>query len=232
MRGFVFAAVFIVVFSALLSSIPAGLQGTGETPDIVIPVDPSLVTDFTNGASYTRTNFTGPFPPMCEYDLGSESWICAVDDSGIPAFTLAAKVPFWILWLGQLDLVEFTTSTGEDRGGILTMTEIETDATDGTIRYDLKFSSNGNTAGGFIVYWNTTEYSDPEDAWDNDVLYLLHGVGIENTATNDIGSLLVSLLLLQLPDVPILVNVLIATPIWACIVFVLWFVIKEMIPFL
>ena len=34
-RGFVFSVVFIIVFSALLSSIPAGLQGSGEDPDTV-----------------------------------------------------------------------------------------------------------------------------------------------------------------------------------------------------
>lgn len=232
-RNFVFSVTFIVLFSLLLATIPAGLQGPDETPDMVTPLSPSLVTDFTNGEDFTRTDFTGPFPPMYAYDLGGRSWICAVDDSGAPEFSLAAKILIaGILWLGQLDFVEFTVPMGEERGQVLNMTEIETDATDGTIRYDLEYISNGNTAGGFVVYWNTTEYSDPEDAWDNDVLYLLHGVGIESTATTNIGALIVSLLLLQLPDVPLLVNALIAVPIWAGVVYIIWYIIKEMIPFI
>ena len=76
-----------------------------------------------------------------------------------------------------------------------------------------------------------TEYEDPEDAWDNDVLILLHGLGIEDTATANIGALIISLLLLQLPEVPTLINIFIAVPIWACIVYVIWYIIKEMIPF-
>ena len=90
---------------------------------------------------------------------------------------------------------------------------------------------SSSAAGALVLYWNTTTYATSSDAWDNDDLYMLHGVGIESTATNDIGALIISLLLLRLPEVPPLVNVLLAVPIWACIIYVLWFIIKEMIPF-
>ena len=83
-----------------------------------------------------------------------------------------------------------------------------------------------------MCYYNTTTYATASLAWDADALYFLHGVGIESTATNDIGALIISLLLLQLPEVPPLIAVFLAVPIWACIVYVLWFIIKEMIPFL
>ena len=74
MRGFVFSIIFIIVFSTLLSSIPVGLQGTGASPETVIPVNPSLVTDFVNGEDFTRTGFsTGP-PYKYEYDLGAVSY--------------------------------------------------------------------------------------------------------------------------------------------------------------
>jgi hypothetical protein len=60
---------------------------------------------------------------------------------------------------------------------------------------------------------------------------MLHGVGIDATAAMDIAQLLLGLLFLQLPDVPVLVNVLIAVPIWASVVYLIWFVIKETLPF-
>ena len=99
-------------------------------------------------------------------------------------------------------------------------------------RQDLRFTVNGDSAGKLVVYWNVTAYPAIADAWMAGDLQLLHGMGIEDTATANIGALIISLLLLQLPGVPVLVNMFLAVPIWACIVFVLWFIIKEMIPFL
>ena len=232
MRGFVFSIVFIIVFSTLLSSISVGLRGTGGSPDTVIPVDPSLITGFTASENYTGAVFSVLVGSIewYQYDLGGRSWVIYKYDT---YFLLRAKVLiFGFLWFGQIDDCKFVSSTGEDRGTELAFTEIESDATNGTIRYTLTFITDGNSAGGFVLYWNTTAYSDPSDAWDADKLYLLHGVGISETATANIGALIISLLLIQLPDVPVLVNMFLAVPIWACIVYVLWYIIKEMIPFL
>lgn len=227
MRGFVFSLVFIVVFSALLSSIPAGFQGTGETPETVIPVDPSLVTGFADSQNYTAAAYTGG---IFEYDLNSKSWL-AVEGGG--TLGLAAKILIaGILWLGHLDVCRFVSEDGIDRDITLAFTEITADAVDGAVRYSLEHVSSGDSGGSFVVYWNTTTYDNATHAWGSDDLYLLHGVGFDTSATTNIGALLVSLLLLQLPEVPFLVNIFLAVPIWACIVFVLWFVIKEMIPFL
>jgi hypothetical protein len=136
-----------------------------------------------------------------------------------------------VLWLGGFETTTFYCENGTSRGEYLSITEIAEDADEGTVRYNLKFSVSGNDAGGFVAYWNTTLYEDPDDAWWASKLYLLHGVGIESSATANIGALLIGLLTLQLPDVPLLVNVLIAVPIWAGIIYVLWYIIKEMIPF-
>jgi len=231
MRGFVFAVVFIFVFSALLASIPVGFQGTGETVQPIIPVDPSILTDFTDHANYTKTDFT-EFPAsvfVYEYNLANRDWLAATDEV---TFGLAAKIYFFFLWLGQVDQVKFTSPDGVDRGADLSFANIDTDADDGAVRYSMQFTTSGQSAGAFVCYWNTTTYSNSSLAWDADALYMLHGVGIESTATNDIGALIISLLLLQLPEVPTLINIFLAVPVWACIVFVLWFIIKEMIPFL
>ena len=227
MRGFVFSIVFIIVFATLLSTIPAGLQGPGETPSGIIPVSPSLLTGFNNYENWTKAACSAGIK---EYDLGGRSWVFAELADTIVIFAKVLIAGF--LWLGQVDTCKFVSSDGVNRGDELTFTEIETDAEDGSERYEMQFTDSGDKAGSFVVYWNTTTYADPLDAWDNNLLHVLHGVGFDASATANIGSLIVGLLTLQLPGVPVLVNMFLAVPIWACIIYVLWYIIKEMIPFL
>lgn len=230
-RGFVFAVTFIIIFGVLIATIPAGLQGPEETLDMVIPVEPSIISGFSISEGYNKSDFSpvGAFLEY-EYELGGRTWIC--DLVGGVDFYLAAKILFggW-LWLGTTDSCKFISPNGEDRGQGLGFTEIAEDATDGTVRYAVRYIGAGTSAGGFVLYWNTTTYSTPAYAWGNSSLFIIHGQGIEETATADIGSLLISLLLLQLPDVPLLINILLVVPIWASIIFILWYIIKEMIPF-
>jgi len=227
MRGFVFAIAFIIIFAALLSAVPADLMGLGETPDMVTPISPSLATDFAESEWYVEDNLTA-FGQYV-YTLGAFEWVYSYYAG---TMQLGAKVLLLgFLWLGQLDSCEFISPDGENRGGVLSITEIESDAPNGTVRYSLFSIGSGNSLGGFVVYWNITLYADPADAWTASELYLLHGLGLTESATTNIGALIVSLLLLQLPDVPLLVNIILVVPIWASIIYVLWYIIKEMIPF-
>ena len=227
MRGFVFSVIFIIIFSGILSAVPVGLQGIGGSPDMVVPVDPSLITGFSATENYTKDAYT---LGLYEYSLGGRDWMAGHNDV-VEVFLFAKIKILGILWLGATDQCKFISSDGVDRGETLTLTEMDTDDTDGSHRYDLKYTDSGDSAGKLVVYWNTTAYPAIADAWNAGDLHLLHGMGIEDTATTNIGALIVSLLLIQLPDVPVLVNMFLAVPIWACIVFVLWFIIKEMIPF-
>jgi len=231
MRGFVFSIVFIIIFSTLLASVPTGLQGTGSTAETVIPVDPSLLTGFSDMANWTKSAYTGVIKTY-QYELGARTYSTLWADLADDEFAIVALVYWWILWFGQTDPCKFISPNGTERGTTLSINEIEGDADDGSVRYSMLFTTTGNDAGSFVVVWNTTLYSDPQDAMDNDVLYLLHGVGFSASATTDVGALLVGLLFLQLPEVPALLNLFLAVPIWACIIYVIWFVVKEMIPFL
>lgn len=231
MRGFVFALIFIIVFAGLLSSVPVDLFGSGETPDTITPIDPSLISGFDDYENWSAISYVGS--PVAEYaydDLGGYDWIAQYAVSGY--FYIGSKSTFLGIWFGLLDYVRFKSPDGIDKGTSLSFAEIDADASDGSVRYLMHYDEFGTSAGTFVIYWNSTLYTDSEDAFDNDELYFIHGMGFAEGATNNIGLLLISLLLLQLPDVPILLNLLLATPIWACIVFVLWYVIKEMIPFL
>ena len=230
MKTFVFAVSFIIIFATLLTTVPVGLQGQGTSlTNVITPIDPSLLTDFADSVAFNTTDFV-PWLTLdiYEYVLNSRDWICGTDGT---AFDLNAKIYFLgLAWLGQLEPIRFKTLDGQERGLSITFDEMESDEEDGTVRYNLIFAENGNTAGGFLIYWNTTTYSNPSDAWDGNALYFLHGVGL--TADTNIVSLLIALLFLQLPGVPLLVNVLLVIPIWASIIYLLWFIIINMIPFL
>lgn len=236
-RTFVFSITFIIIFSVLVATIPIGLLGVGETPDMIIPVDPNTIAGFSDSEEFMEGNFTGY--ATYEYELNTQTWYCrivGIVQIGMPTdwgFALGTKILiFGFLWLGGLESVKFVSSDGVDRGETLGFTEIDADAEDGTASYQLLFVDNGNAAGTFIIYWDTTTYSGSSDAWFADAMYCIHGVGLESSAVIDIGSLLIDLLTLQLPEVPLLVNIIIVVPIWAGIVYILWYIIKEMIPFL
>ena len=229
LRTFVFAVSFIVLFGALLSSVPVDFQGQEELNDLPFtPIDPTLLTDFSDSEAWNTTDYS-PWLTLeiYEYNLNSRDWISGTNGT---AFDLNAKI-YWVsLWLGQLDAIRFTNSEGKDSSYSVTFAEMEADAEDGIARYTLTYWDSGNSAGGFIFYWNTTLYTDPSDAWDNDALYFLHGVGI--TADTNIVNLLLALLFLQLPQVPFLISVLLATTVWSMIIYLLWVIIITMIPFL
>lgn len=225
-RGFVFAIVFILVFSGLLVSMPTTFSGGGGTVDELSPVNPDLLTDFSATIDWDGTDYTNHF---YAYDLGGYSWLSG--DAG-DLITINRKIKFGgLLWFGAVENTEFVLDNGTNRGVSLSIAEIEADATDGAVRYDLEYTDSGNSAGGFVAYWNTTAYATAALAWAADGLGLLHGMGIDTTAAENIFSLLVSLLFLQLPDVPVLFNLFLATPLWASIVFLIWYVIKESLPF-
>lgn len=227
MGGFIFAISFILIFGTLIAAMPVGLQGPGGTASELLPVDPNLITDFSDIENFTKTDFTAD-----EYhydDLGGFDWVCWQDVSDDFAVSRKVKIA-GILWLGGLKHTNFVLSNGTNRGWKLTLDEIQGDAEDGAVRYNLEYQDSGNSAGGFIFYWNETLYPDPADAWDADVLYLAHGVGIDSTAAGNIFTLLLNLLFFQLPDVPVLLNVLIATPFWACIVYLIWFAVTKTLP--
>ena len=225
MRPFTFAVIFILVFAGLLSTVPSGLQGAGAAGNPDTPLDPSTLTDFVSTTDWDPTDFITIVQTTYAYTM-TDYWLCefvVTSDS----FNLAQKILWLGLWFGGLDYAEFISDNGT-RYDAISFTDLENDAVDGYVRYDMTLTTSGTSAGSLIFYWNTTLYADPSDAWDNDVLYFLHGIGV---ATNtDIVPLLLSLIFLQLPDCPFLINLLLATPFYACIVIIAYLLILKAIP--
>jgi hypothetical protein len=228
--GFVFAVTFIVLFAGLTAMVPVEIQGAGSTTEILVPVDPSLVSDWIDYATYNKSTMTqvGSYYFIGYDALGGFDWLAGFTAT-TEIFEVGAKVYWGPFWLGGLDLVQFISDTGTNYDTSLTLTDVENDGVDGTAKYNLIFSGSGNDAGDFIFYWNATTYSSPSDAWDAGALNLVHGVGF--SPNTNIVSLLVGILFLQLPDVPVQINLLLAVFPWASVIYIIWFIVKESLPF-
>jgi len=232
MKGFVFSITFIIVFSSLLISIPTGLQGVGTEPELIVPVDPRLLVGFDEQTNYSKDDYVmSGVQYVYEYSMVDRDWYASTISLVTPYLRIGQKYTYF-LWLGYIDNCRFILDNGTDRGTTLTTTVIDGDAEDGVVRYSLLFESSGNDAGAYVLYWNTTNYDNSSHAWDNDALEIVHGIGISNRASNDVLSLLIGLMFLSLPDVPVLVNLLLATPIWAAVIFFLFWAITRRVPFL
>ena len=226
-RGFLFAIIFIIVFAGLVVATPPGLEGQGLEPDGVVPLDTAIIFGFEDYESYNMSVLSPS--DQYQYNFNLRDWLFSYYAGMLQ---LGAKIVYFgFLWFGQLDSCEFISSEGINRGAVLSYEEIDADADNGTINYNVRYLVNGADAGGFVVYWNTTAYESSLDAFVAEDVSFMHGVGIASTAPVEITSLLVGLLLLQLPNCPPLINLLLATPIYAAVVFVIWFIIKESMPF-
>ena len=228
--GFVFAVTFIVLFAGLTAMIPVDLQGTGSTTEILVPVDPSLISDWTAYEDFTKANMTllGNNYFIYYNALGGFDWMAGFAITA-ETFEVGAKIYWGPFWFGGLDYVQFISAEGTNYDTSLTLSDIENDAIDGSAKYNIIFSSSGNDAGDFIFYWNTTTYATPALAWASSALVLVHGVGF--SPNTNIVSLLVGILFLQLPDVPFGINLLLASFPWASVIYIIWFIVKESLPF-
>lgn len=233
--AFVFSVVYILLFSGFTAAIPVDLQGNENTEvNLPVPVDPSLLGGYSDYENFSKAAFSGVSAKYYYYpdsgNLGGYNWECSfgvVADS----FKVGALIYFLnIVWLGAVDWAEFTNTNGTNYGTSISFSDIDNDQQEGAAKYTMIFSESGKSAGDFFIYYNSTTYSDSEDAWDNGAIYFVHGVGL--TTDTNIASLLLALLFFQLPDMPTLINLMIVAPIWACVVFDIWYIITKMIPLL
>jgi len=232
MYGFVFSVVYILLFTGILAAVPVGLQGGGGDIDLPVPIDPVYLTGFEETNDWNKSYYSaGVGLYYLQYALGGKDWQAVYTDIAGTIFYHTQKftvIP--VIWVYYV-FCEFHTSDGINRGTDLTVENVEEDSSNGTVRYDMFSSERGDNQGALIFYYNDTTYDNSTHAWDNGALHLIHGVGFTTSATNDVLALVLSVLLLQLPDVPPLLGLFIAAPTWACIAFVCWYLITALIPF-
>ena len=221
MKNFAVVVSVLLIYSALLGTMPAGfMTATYETPELA-DIDPQLIVGFENYVTMNSTNFTAG---GVDYDFGGHGWTAQVIN-GI--FSLFYRTQFLIF----IPVYTGTTLTFEsfDRGDFLTWETIYTDSEDGLARYTAKCPQ---LTSGLVFTWNTTDYTYPWDAWGNGSLIIVHGVGANiANAPLDVLSLLLAMLTYSVADIPPLLQVLLNSPIYASVLFLVWFIIKEVIPF-
>jgi len=228
-RIFAVVVTFMLVFTALLGTAPSGLVTAPIGDPAVSPVNPLLLAQW---AEVQQINSTHDFTFLngygyFDYTLGGWSWrLTWTTGTG---FRLGIKVLlFGVIWLGTLDFAEFIYA-GLGRGDMLSFTEIGEDEINGTCHYEALHSAGGGT---FVVSWNDTKYATASDAWDDDALYFVHGLGIDDTAPANAITLVFGLLTLTIPDMPYILQVIIAVPLWASAIYLIFLAIVKLIPFL
>ena len=218
--GFVVAVVFLLIFSAMVSTMPAGLSGSSGTPQEIGNISPSLTGDFTSKAWWKKSNYTGSPIASWSYDLNDLHWSTFHSATGY--FYVAAKDYIGgVLWLGGYWYCDFQAPDGTNRGSTLTLSQIDADSNEGSVSYSMMFHANGKSAGTFVVGWNASVYSSASDAWTAGAITFVHGVGFNDKSTNNIGALIVGLLTFSVPDIPVLVGLFLGAALWANIFFVL-----------
>jgi hypothetical protein len=211
------------MYTSFLGGMPVGFTTNTYTSPSVSEFDPSLLSGFASIETYNRSTFSniGDYY-YYDYSLGGYNWRIAFQTD---SFTLGNKVFFFGLWLGAMEYETFSFQS-EDRGTQLSFTELETDNTTGQVRYAL-----APIGGGLLFAWDVETYANPSDAWDNNDLQLLHGIGANSESPTNMLGLLLGLMFFSVPDIPTMLQVLIAAPIYASVIYLSWFVIKEVIPF-
>jgi hypothetical protein len=170
---------------------------------------------------YNATNFTAG---GLDYSMGGHLWTALSADSLFKLLyrtSIFFSIPFYTL--NEMAFENF------DRGTTLTFLEIYNDSEEGTVRYSAVCPQ---ATSGVVFVWNASDYVYPWDAWGNGSLTVIHGIGASAFAPQNALSLVLGMLTFQIADIPILLQVILNAPIYADVAFLVWFLVKEVIPFL
>lgn len=222
LRTFTVVVSFLLIYSAFLGSAPVGLFSSTYDNPVVSGLNAQYLTGFDAYVQYDYSNYTGD---AFSYSLGEYDWQ-TVSASGTN-FRVGVKVYIWIIWVGT-DWSDFSLDS-ESRGDTLTLVEINSDADNGTVRYTAICTA---ATTGVVFSWNTNDYTYAWDAWGNDSLYVTHGIGVSEFAPQNALSIVLGMLTFSIPDIPPLLQLLFNSPIYAGSIYLLWFFVKEVIPFL
>mgnify|MGYP000185597529 CR=1 FL=1 len=138
---------------------------------------------------------------------------------------------FWRYTLGWFDF----HIKGIDLKGKRTPEELDSDWDQyanehGILKYSMYYE--GGPKFDLYISFNTTKYSKPSEAWQYNELYILMGIGFDQTVTTmNAWNVISALLFFKMPDIHPLLNLFIALPIWVCIAYLVYVLILKAIPF-
>lgn len=232
---------FMLMFWLVLAYLPVGF--TAQDSDYGINV-PTEYMGLNLGAYAYSSNFTVNDADLSEtflvyryrvWDLGGRRWqFQDLEDNHI-MIGRRRYLPMVLfnLWIGT-DFCNFYFENTKDRGSVLTSREMNLDYVEGEdwIKYRVVLSSDPAVACDLFIGFNTSEYSTPQEAYEDDNLKVVQSMGLSDAETSlNIWNLLGAVLLFRIPDIHPIISVMIGVPLWISFVWVAFYVLKELLPF-
>lgn len=247
LRNLLYCAGVIVclglLFSAIPSAIVAPLTTTPTVPGMVPTIELSTFAE-TDSVVDNYTYFTdgGDDYRYYSFSLGGKSWVARINNDSVgPAYTakwlqVGIKRTFLGFWVNT-DWLTFANGSGYSRGNNLTLSEMNIDDNQpptSYVKYNLAFLENPVDSLTLYISSLDETYYDASNAFERRSAYLIFGFGVSNE-TVDLGGGLgffLSLLTFQTPSVHPWVNVLAWVVIGVPIAYVVFELLRSLIPFL
>lgn len=239
LRGIVFAVTFMGIFVFIAMLIPAEFftfspERQVETPEHFEAIDLQFFSD--------TENFTVNHSPyFYDHSFTLGGWnLCFRSWKSQPLVPVAHICSYgyssWWFFTWDYKKYDWFDENGVNYGDELTFAELDSiwnkqkEKENETMTFITKSQSCQ-----IMVYfgWNTTEYSKPSDALNDNAMDVLYCIGMDqlNTSLNawDVVGML---LFFQLPNVHWVINVLINIPIYIIIAYLSYVLIIKVIPFI
>jgi hypothetical protein len=238
---------FLSVFFLLTASMPSGLIANpqqGKEVNVPTYFEAIEIQKYaqTYSVNLTSDQYTDNF------DLGGwrfEWWSDAFTDLGSPpSFIVLTRYDSWWIfyWYAETGRwYEKAKGTEVDGYGqialstrtcyYITKETLDTyyDAENHVAKFTIQFAV---TQFDIFFAFNTSAYSKPSEAWNNNDLHALIGINFDKTNTTfNAWNLIGAILFFQMPDINPALNALIAIPIWILIAWLIYILILKAIPF-
>jgi len=228
---YIFVISFLGVFFILIASIPPQLitEGyEGETISYSIPTGKWASADILELGWYDNgTLKEGETLFLYLPNTGDSQIDLTVNWN--PDYSIRISHTFLIWWIFPSAHYVYTSDTIEDH---FSYDYVESFFDEATNISSFKGQCEHGTLYYIYVSFNITEYSSLLDAWNNHEIEIMIGVRLEETlAKFNAWSLIGSLLTFSMPQIHPVLNMIIAIPIWACIIYLLYRLILLAIPF-
>lgn len=215
-KTLVFIVGFSLLFVIIVSLMPAGLvtenygDFSTEPPTYFSGIELGAYAETTN-FSLTDAVFTNEIVGgrYYDFDLGGRTWYMFIDSQR--SYIVFGIRTYTFLFLTSRDPLIFKNVEGIDRGTSLTIGEMNQDFTgnEGYLTYRVYLERDTSIGCEVNLGFNTTLYASPQDAYENDGLRVLVGMGYDDTNTAlNIWSFIGALLYFSFPNVHPLVNIM------------------------
>lgn len=232
-KTLIFVVSFLSIFFLLVNTMPAYfVQSSSSYPSSSIP-EYFDTTEIMSYADYKQYNLTHSGYSW-QGDLGGHLIFLSGDpnDPVHGEYTIVIMHASWkfLVFTGGWHTMEWINTNGISRGIGLTISELMEDYNENaTLKYTVKCSHFKMFA---YIGFNTTLYSNPQEALENDNLTVILAISIDEVSTKvNAFELIASLLSFRMPEVHPFINAIIAIPIWIAIIWLVITIITKFIPF-